>query len=50
MRIRRRLPAGFQLVGRLFAEGQVLRAADAYQRMTDCHERIPPVALESFRK
>ncbi len=35
------LPVGFQLVGRPFAEGTVLRAADAYQRVTDWHQRKP---------
>lgn len=35
------LPAGFQLVGRPFSEGLILRAADAYQRVTDWHTRHP---------
>ena len=35
------LPVGFQLVGRPFAEGILLRAADAYQRVTDWHQRRP---------
>jgi len=35
------LPAGFQLVGRPFSEGLILRAADAYQRVTDWHRRHP---------
>jgi aspartyl-tRNA(Asn)/glutamyl-tRNA(Gln) amidotransferase subunit A len=36
------LPAGLALVGRPFAEETVLRAAHAYQRVTDWHERRPP--------
>jgi aspartyl-tRNA(Asn)/glutamyl-tRNA(Gln) amidotransferase subunit A len=35
------LPVGFQLVGRPFAEALLLRAADAYQRATDWHQRAP---------
>jgi len=37
----RGLPVAFQLVGRPFAEGALLRAADAYQRVTDWHKRKP---------
>ena len=36
------LPLAFQLVGKPFAEALLLRAADAYQRETDWHRRIPP--------
>lgn len=35
------LPLAFQLVGRPFAEGLLLRVADAYQRATDWHRRVP---------
>lgn len=35
------LPIGLQLAGRPFAEATVLRAADAYQRVTDWHRRSP---------
>lgn len=35
------LPIGLQLAGRPFAEATVLRAADAYQRLTDWHRRSP---------
>ena len=35
------LPVGFQLAGRPFSEGVLLRAADAYQRVTDWHQRSP---------
>jgi len=38
----RGLPVAFQLVGRPFAEARLLRAADAYQRVTDWHKRMPP--------
>jgi aspartyl-tRNA(Asn)/glutamyl-tRNA(Gln) amidotransferase subunit A len=37
----RGLPVGFQLVGRPFTEGLLLRAADAFQRVTDWHKRKP---------
>lgn len=37
------LPVGFQLVGKPFAEGSLLRAADAYQRDTGWHRRAPAV-------
>lgn len=37
----RGLPVGFQLVGRPFSEGRLLQAADAYQRATDWHKRVP---------
>jgi aspartyl-tRNA(Asn)/glutamyl-tRNA(Gln) amidotransferase subunit A len=37
----RGLPAGLQLVGRPFAENQLLRVAAAYQSETDWHERVP---------
>ena len=35
------LPIGMQLVGRPFDEATVLRAADAFQRLTDFHARQP---------
>ena len=35
------LPIGLQIAGRPFAEGQVLKVADAYQRDTDWHARRP---------
>lgn len=38
------LPLGMQFVGRPFDEATVLRAADAYQRLTDWHTRRPPLA------
>ncbi|TDH64682.1 amidase [Dankookia rubra] len=37
----RGLPVGLQLAGRPFAESTVLRAADAYQQVTDWHRRAP---------
>ena len=36
-------PIGLQIAGRPFAEGRVLRVADAYQRDTDWHTRRPGV-------
>jgi aspartyl-tRNA(Asn)/glutamyl-tRNA(Gln) amidotransferase subunit A len=38
------LPIGLQIVGRPFDEATVLRAADAYQRVTDWHTRRPPLS------
>jgi aspartyl-tRNA(Asn)/glutamyl-tRNA(Gln) amidotransferase subunit A len=38
----RGLPVGLQLAGRPFAEATVLRAADAYQGLTDWHRALPP--------
>ena len=35
------LPVGMQIVGRPFDEATVLRAADAFQRLTDFHARRP---------
>jgi aspartyl-tRNA(Asn)/glutamyl-tRNA(Gln) amidotransferase subunit A len=38
------MPFGLQIAGRPFDEAAVLRAADAYQRVTDFHLAIPPIA------
>ena len=35
------LPIGFQLTGRMFDEATLLRVADAYERATDWHRRVP---------
>jgi aspartyl-tRNA(Asn)/glutamyl-tRNA(Gln) amidotransferase subunit A len=35
------LPIGFQLMGRMFDEGTLLRVADSYERATDWHQRVP---------
>ena len=35
-------PVGLQLLGPALGEAPVLRVADAYQRLTDYHERRPP--------
>jgi aspartyl-tRNA(Asn)/glutamyl-tRNA(Gln) amidotransferase subunit A len=35
------LPVGFQIMGRPFAEGTVLRVAHAYERSTDHHPQGP---------
>ncbi len=40
------LPVGLALVGRRFGESTALRAADAFQRRTDWHERRPALASE----
>jgi aspartyl-tRNA(Asn)/glutamyl-tRNA(Gln) amidotransferase subunit A len=37
----RGLPMGLQLAARPFAEARVLAVADAYQRVTDWHKRVP---------
>jgi aspartyl-tRNA(Asn)/glutamyl-tRNA(Gln) amidotransferase subunit A len=37
------LPVGLQLLGRPLEDATVLRAADAYQRITDHHTRRPPL-------
>jgi aspartyl-tRNA(Asn)/glutamyl-tRNA(Gln) amidotransferase subunit A len=38
------LPVGVQLLGNRFCEGTILRAADAFQRVTDYHTRWPELA------
>jgi aspartyl-tRNA(Asn)/glutamyl-tRNA(Gln) amidotransferase subunit A len=38
-----RLPIGFQLIGKMFDEATILRAADAYERRTDWHRATPPL-------
>ena len=40
------LPLAFQLVARPYAEARLLQAADAYQRDTDWHRRLPPAPTE----
>jgi len=35
------LPIAFQLVGHPFDEATLLRAADAFQQVTDYHRRVP---------
>jgi aspartyl-tRNA(Asn)/glutamyl-tRNA(Gln) amidotransferase subunit A len=37
------LPIGLQLTARPFAEARVMAVADAYQRDTDWHARLPPM-------
>jgi aspartyl-tRNA(Asn)/glutamyl-tRNA(Gln) amidotransferase subunit A len=43
------LPIGLQLIGRPFDEATVLRAAHAYEQMTEWHLRKPPMILDSLR-
>jgi aspartyl-tRNA(Asn)/glutamyl-tRNA(Gln) amidotransferase subunit A len=38
------LPIGFQIVGRPFSEGRILKVADAFQRETDWHTRRPKLS------
>ena len=37
------LPIGLQAIARPFGEAMSIRVCDAYQRMTDWHERHPPI-------
>lgn len=37
----RKLPVGLQIIGNYFNEGQLLAIADAYQNVTDWHQRKP---------
>ena len=41
------LPLSLQLAGRPFEEALLFRMGDAYQRVTDWHLRVPPVAAEA---
>jgi aspartyl-tRNA(Asn)/glutamyl-tRNA(Gln) amidotransferase subunit A len=43
------LPVGLALVGRRLAEATVLRAAHAFQQVTDWHERRPPLLVDAVR-
>jgi len=38
------VPISFQLMGRPFGEETILRLGHAYQRVTDFHKKIPPIA------
>jgi aspartyl-tRNA(Asn)/glutamyl-tRNA(Gln) amidotransferase subunit A len=38
-----RLPVGLQLIGRAFDEATLLRAADAFERVTEWHRQRPPI-------
>jgi aspartyl-tRNA(Asn)/glutamyl-tRNA(Gln) amidotransferase subunit A len=40
------MPIGMQVVGRPFDEPTTFKVADAYQRITGWHLRIPPIAQE----
>ena len=39
----RPLPVGFQIAGKPFSDGLLLRIAHAYQQVTDWHTRKPPI-------
>ena len=41
------LPIGMQVVGRAFDEPTVFKVADASQRLTDWHTRVPEIAKEA---
>ena len=43
------LPVGLQLLGNFFAEGTILRVADAFERVTDYHTKWPQ-AVEGITK
>ncbi len=43
------LPVGFQLAGRPFSEAKLLRAAHAYQQVTDWHRRSPSLKPDAHR-
>ena len=43
------LPVGLQLLGNFFAEGTILRVADAFERVTDYHMKWPQ-AVEGITK
>jgi aspartyl-tRNA(Asn)/glutamyl-tRNA(Gln) amidotransferase subunit A len=38
------LPLSLQIVGKPFQEAMVFQVADAFQRLTDWHRRVPPIA------
>jgi Asp-tRNA(Asn)/Glu-tRNA(Gln) amidotransferase A subunit family amidase len=40
------MPVSMQIAGSPFADAAVLRAGDAYQRVTDWHRRVPELALD----
>jgi aspartyl-tRNA(Asn)/glutamyl-tRNA(Gln) amidotransferase subunit A len=37
------LPMGLQIQGRPFSEGTILKLADAFQRSTNHHRKLPPM-------
>jgi aspartyl-tRNA(Asn)/glutamyl-tRNA(Gln) amidotransferase subunit A len=40
------MPIGMQIVGKAFDDAMVLRVGDAYQRLTDWHQRTPAASRE----
>jgi aspartyl-tRNA(Asn)/glutamyl-tRNA(Gln) amidotransferase subunit A len=41
------LPLSMQIVGKPFAEATVFKVGDAYQRLTDYHLQVPPIAMST---
>ncbi len=39
------MPCAVQLIGKPFAEGLLLKVADAFQRITDWHRKVPLSAM-----
>lgn len=44
------LPLGLQIAGPAFADAEVLRAADAFQRVTSWHREVPPLVRDQLRE
>jgi aspartyl-tRNA(Asn)/glutamyl-tRNA(Gln) amidotransferase subunit A len=42
------MPLSMQIVGRPFDEATVFKVADAYQRLTDWHLQVPPIAKQVY--
>jgi aspartyl-tRNA(Asn)/glutamyl-tRNA(Gln) amidotransferase subunit A len=40
------LPLSMQIIGKPFAEATVFKVGDAYQRLTDFHLQVPPIASQ----
>jgi aspartyl-tRNA(Asn)/glutamyl-tRNA(Gln) amidotransferase subunit A len=43
---RNTLPLSMQLIGKAFDEATVFQVGDAYQRLTDWHLQVPPIATK----
>ena len=44
---RNTLPLSMQLIGKAFDEATVFQVGDAYQRLTDWHLQVPPIATKA---